>query len=282
MKARRKRLKRPHDEAAGQPKDGRKGNVSKGNGRPADGLAAEPARRKMGTPKEAQKERSWGFDEKTLRLARLVRAAYVHCRSLAESARRAVAFKYEPPAVYDRGDPGGNERKGRPPAWPALALWLKESKVEVISYVVHCFFEVGTGKMPEPKDLMSANRLASFRHARRAEHHEVRLALEREQRAFRDAVAYETTVVGTPQDEVWGDVLTDDDVQLSPLFRYAVAHSVGGVAYQRIARYYFSAAVFQFRRNPGAYARHWGKILPPAFVKKSRRNYLRLIRNVTA
>ncbi len=235
-----------------------------------------PQRRKSGASPEDDND--FGFTAAEVRLSRVVRAVYVRCRSLAESMRRAVKFDYRPPRSYDQGS-GGGERKVQAPVWLRLARWLVGHKLEPLRYVHYHLLQPDLERMPEPADLMSATARERFLAQRRQRLGDVRRALPAERTAFFEAVSLAELMTGKQGTEIWGDVLTDDTVSLSPLFRYCLAKSVGGVSFERIAAYYRSSALAQFSQYPAAYARYWEAVLPAGFARSARRDYLRAICN---
>lgn len=237
----------------------------------------KPRRRKSQVTFDAMEDKCFGYSPAEVKLSRVVRAVYVRARSMLESRLRAVTFEYRPPRSYDLGS-GSVERKPQPPVWLKLSRWLLEQRLEPFNYISFCV-SASLARPPEPADLLRPATLERFQAYRRMQKDSIRQALKHEHVAFRDAVA-DARRDGASTYDTWGDVLTDETVSLSPLFRYCLAYSIGGVGFTRIASYYHTAALTQFAQYPAAYARYWHKLLPDGFAKTARREYLRRVCNV--
>jgi hypothetical protein len=139
------------------------------------------------------------------------------------------------------------------------------------------FLQVGLNRPPEPTQLISEEKLRQFRKSRRSLRRAIKLSFAREMETFRDGVDYEIYVLRRDKQDAWFSVLSDDMANLSPLFRYAVACSVGSARFFSLASRYFGGAVLQYMQYPAGFKRYWGRVLPKKFVNKVKANYLRVV-----
>lgn len=218
-----------------------------------------------------------GFTEIELKLGQLIRATYIRCRSLAESQTRAVTFVWRPAAVYDKGTSGSVETRKRLPIWPCVARWCLTNKIEAASYTTWRFVKAGLSRPPEPTQLISADSLQEFHKYRKRSRQAIKLSLRRQVQAFGDSVDYEIYTIGRTKYQAWAQVLSDNTEDLSPLFRYSLASSIGGTLFTQLASVHFSAAVTQYMSYPAAYKKHWSKLLDKKFTAKARANYFKIL-----
>src|SRR5262245_20407596 len=211
------------------------------------------------------------------KLARLIRAAYQAERSRYETVLSGRPVAWRIARRYDEGEAAGPEHRGVPPVWPVLARWFLANRLDPFTYIAYQFARVLLSRPPEPDRLTRPEYLAHYRQgkklARKATRRELRLQVDTANRQIRLHVhGYEQ-----PREDAWAAVLLDEGLELGALFRYCLAHSIGGDRFDRIAGRYEVPAAVQYRRDVGAYKATWQALLPDGFHKRSRKIYLRTL-----
>jgi hypothetical protein len=132
---------------------------------------------------------------------------------------------------------------------------------------------------PEPSELRSQKYLLIWKkcYPKLLEHMATRLEIEK--RAGSAAIASHQ-IVGTPRDDSYAIVLMNRHVAMSPLMRYCLARSIGGVRFRRIATRFEPEAILQFMRYRTQYKRVWKDVLPKGFAARAKRIYPHLIKKL--
>lgn len=212
-------------------------------------------------------------------LARRLRAVYVQERSAFETMKLGEPVKYQVPRSYDgrpavETDGGVELQPATRSVWWVLARFLAAEDFSPEAFIEAQFDRLGpTARPPEPRQLRSAacvRRAAQFV-AATAREIPLELVLQRKQAATR--ISYLQLYGREAKEDSYAIALLDSDLELSPLFRYCLALSIGGLRFRRIAKRFETEACFQYQRYRKHYKRHWGELLPPGFGRFSKRVY---------
>lgn len=228
-------------------------------------------RRKMGDRRER--------DQVLTRMAGDVRRAYIEERSEWETLRSGVAVQYKPAKRYDgkrdvETDDGLVLEKGTASIWVKLAQFFIENKIEPRAYIHAQFEEAGKRERPpNPDQLTSANSLFRWKRAKKRKEAEIKLALQIQATIATKKITILQAYGGKTPEDTSAITLLNIGLELSALFRYCLALSIGGKRFRRIARQFELEACLQFERFRKFYLRHWSKVLPEGFSERSRLIY---------
>lgn len=213
-------------------------------------------------------------------LSARIRAAYVREREAFETRELGEPYRYRVPRRYDGVPPVETEDgveldRGTRSVWLRLAReFFGPGGIDPDLYIRIQFEHVPFGRRPpEPNQLGSAGRVRTWERAFAAKEEEVRLALQLESEIAKMWISYHQRMVGRLKEDSYEIVLLDTALELSPLFRYCLARSIGGLRFRRIAKRYEIGACVQYRRYRAYYKRHWGGVLPAGFSRHSRQVY---------
>jgi hypothetical protein len=211
-----------------------------------------------------------------LQLAAAIKAAYTECRQEWESFRAGEPVRYRPGKRYD-GKPAVETADGlvldgaAGSAWEKLADYFLAREEDPVAYIRFRFERLAPGAPPpEPLQLKGEKLLAEWRRVRERKGPEIAAALLAEANRAADAMTYYQRGMGHTPEESYARTLDDPLLELSALFRYGVATSLGGPRFLRIAARYRDAAVAQYCRYPEHYDRHWARLLPRGFARTAR------------
>lgn len=251
---------------------------------PADG--SRPPRR--GARRRPRLETS-GISAAHLAIRDVVRRTYERCRSEYESLLAGRPVRYKLPRYYDRSgdllvddDESAVVQRGRQSEWDRLVKFLVENRVDPELYVRISFEpeQLKLERPPEPFQLRSAERLHAYLEARDSMGDVIAAALESQRTLATTEICYLINGGRTNVSQATLTVLSDESLELSPLFRYCLARSMVGVKFQRLAREYLRPAILQFSYYEGHYAEHWNRWLPCGFVEQARKLYKRYQRQL--
>ncbi len=209
----------------------------------------------------------------THKVADRARAAYERERSRYESLVSGKNIRYRAPRVYGGHDPlrladapEVEIVKGRASIWVRLATFCLSHRIEPEAYMQAQFDsdEMRLRRSPEPAQLMTEGRLCSYREARARHGAMVAQALHSQLGVVRAEVAF-TMEAAMSAEAATLVVLMNDGIELSPLFRYCIARSIGK-ACQLAAKSYRLEAIMQFNCFPEHYVAHWRRYLPVGFA----------------
>jgi hypothetical protein len=225
------------------------------------------------------------FSDAVRATAAVIRQTYVDDRSVWESMRRGVPYRYVCPPAYDKGVEAppteeaaaqrGRRSKAvrpRPPVWLTLAAKFIAREIDPVDYV-HRLFERLEGRYaPEPAQLLGGGFVEQYQRVQELEEESLLPALiSQKQTALANVVYYQ----GGGADFVTSHAMTllDDSLELSALFRVCLADSLMGrdPIFCGIVRTYMRQAAVQFHRNRNGYRKAWGAFIPAGFVTRSRR-----------
>lgn len=218
--------------------------------------------------------------EEAAAAARRLRAVYVHERSAFETMKLGERYRYRPPRRYDgrpavETDDGVVLEKAVKPAWLDLARHLADCGVTMLELFVEAQFHAlaPTARAPEPLQLRTDACLSRYRDYVEGTEADVILELKLQTGLAADRITFLQLYGDAAKEDSYAIVLLDDDLELSPLFRYCLATSLGGSRFHRIAKRYGPEACCEYCRCRKYYKRHWKRILPVGFDRYARSVY---------
>ncbi len=213
----------------------------------------------------------------------LVRRAYERERCAYDSLLQNKYVPYKAPKYYQgaatirmNGPDGPVVQKARSSVWTTLAAYFLTHRIDPDLFMRAQFSPAALklDRPPEPNELLSSNRLALYHDTVQSMERTIAVSLTSQRSKATVEIAFAEAAGKTPLDAyMW--VLTNDGIELSPLFRYCLARSLTGVQFQDVARHYLPAAVLQYIYFAAAYEQHWGAYLPPGFARVAEQLYAR-------
>lgn len=209
------------------------------------------------------------------KLAKTLRAAYVQARSAFESVKLGTPYKYHVPKSYDGKPPiettdGVVLQPGTKSVWIELAKFVRREDVDPLLFIEAQFDRGPTQRAVEPRQLKSAKCLTKARRLTNFKGQEVATELFLQQDTARGKITSLQIYGKLQKEDSYAVTLLDTDLELSPLFRYCLALSIGGLRFRRIAKRFEVEACVQYRRYRTHYKRHWSELLPAGFDRLSR------------
>lgn len=217
------------------------------------------------------------------RSAQRFKEVYILERQAYEEARGSTKL-YRPPKRFDGGaeQHDGAYRSGKvaPNVWQVQTKKLLEEHLDPVEYVQHVFLGLaGSGRRPPgPDQILQEAFRAGYDRARRQEGHQVKISLEVQARLARQRIIERQACYGYNPEDALVDVLLDEGLDLSWLFRYCLAAASEHPRAQELADDFFVGAVIQYMRSHREYKRHWGPWIPHDFPKQASTVYDELIR----
>lgn len=220
-------------------------------------------------PEESTNEEDLREDDAEGRDAKVLRACYDRERRDWQRTRGDKDTTYVSPGVY-RGkkavmlEGGVVLDKPRPSTWLKLVRFFAQMKIPGETFIAVIFSRLDPEeRIPEPDQLRSEKMLQRWAAAKDKIVEDLALALTLQQKLAETNWAVQKHL-GRSAEEAWGVVLTDDQIGLSALFRYAVAKKLGK-DFAAVAKAYRSEAILQYSRYRTIYGRTWNEILPEGF-----------------
>lgn len=216
---------------------------------------------------------------------KLIKFFYERERSLYESLLSGKQIEYRAPASYDgksalyvEGEDDAKVENSKKSIWRTLADFFSANKIDPRLYIRVQFepSQLGLRRAPEPTQLMTPECIHVYHQALARIGPTVELALLT-QRAVASAAIVNNEELGCDRDQAVITVITNDSIELSPLFRYCLAWSMGTDKFRKLARLYQDHAVIQFQRFRQYYQRYWSEWLPVGFVLLADKIYPTLI-----
>lgn len=217
-----------------------------------------------------------------VRTANEIRQVYIRERSAYESMVNGREIHWTVPKLYDGkpdlkiedADEGeGVVEKGSQNTWLDLARKFLAKKIDPEPYIRESFDKMVLGKPPEPRQLLSEAAIEHWEKMKDKLEGEVETALTIQTRLAYSGITYLRPA--HTENQAYTLVLRDEDLDLSPLFRYCLAVRLGRKEpeFLTIAAGCRMGAVLQFMRYEEAYLKHWSAWLPRGFQAKARRWY---------
>jgi hypothetical protein len=163
------------------------------------------------------------------------------------------------------GAPGKGARHpitADPGVWVRLVRFCASRSIDPLAYLAWRFEEGLPGRPPTPQELLNARAADAYRAALQEDGREIEVAYRVQQQAARTAILLAQRLGGRTGPDAWAAVLLDEGLPLSALYRYALALSIGGARFERIAALYAAAAASQYRRHRAHYDAVWGPWIP--------------------
>lgn len=194
-----------------------------------------------------------------------------------KTSNRSASKKHKGGVEVNYDEP---EAQTRPSTWIKVIQELLQRKIDPQDYVRRIFSALDgtTLPAPQPDQLLSDKNLQRYRDAETADDAAVELALRLQRETARIYVTERMTGYNYSLTSALRNVLLDDDLELSYLFRYCLALSVEQPQVREIAGRFETGAVLQYIRNRPHYDRHWQKWLPEGFPQRAQQLYQQLIR----
>lgn len=219
-----------------------------------------------------------GPSAEVIALSQRLRHLYVENRSVIESLRAGTECVYRVPGRYDGLPPCGVEEAGTPSVWLTMANWVIANEVDPELFICDALEDRGRNHIPEPPQLMTEAMLKNYRTVE--ERLDLAGALNFQVEECRKQIMIAQTLRGLKKRMAYAWVLTNEDFELSSLFRYCLAKSLiesDGIGFARIATQYEKSAVVQYQRHRQLYAKHWSSFLPDGFAALAARVYQKLL-----
>lgn len=232
-----------------------------------------------GTPGARRRKSAPGGESQDPELAELaaaVKAAYVRERTVLQTLSAGTESRYRPPKRYDglpevTDDDGNVIEKAVPSAWYKLARFFRDNQLEPDEFVRAVFSDRAFDtRPPEPSQLRSARAWASWEAYLASNRACLQAEFVTQKAIARGKVSYHQTYSGLDYEGSHIYVVLDPDLALSPLFRYCLAATLGGVRLERAAKRFEAAACLQYSRYPKVYREVWGEFIPKGFAGLSR------------
>lgn len=212
-----------------------------------------------------------------------VRRCYEIERSLWESKKEGSRVLYRAPIRYEGASHTSKSEHdvtlGRKSEWLALANWCEERKIEPTEFIQLVFehLQVDIRLPPEPAQLRSEKYWRMWEKYSTGLREDIATRLDTEKRSAESEIASHQ-VVGVAKEDSYSRVLMNRHVAISPLLRYCLAKSIGGLRFRQIAARFEPEAVMQFMRSRQQYAAVWKDVLPKGFAARAKRIYPNLVK----
>lgn len=218
-----------------------------------------------------------------------LRNCYIEERRRHINNQRVSVHAYEPAKWQDSlGEESDNlegeaaRHCGRSDQWIRLARKVILKRVDPSLFVRRQFDVLPpNAEPPWPSSLSSKEAWSNFDHGQAISYGQIQVAFRSQKEMMEGEVVLARDSVRTDM-AAWADVLLDDEVQLSHLFRYCMALSiVKGIKpgkgskkakkdFSSIAKDFKVGAALQYIRDPNSYDKIWGKDwIPFAFREEA-------------
>lgn len=238
---------------------------------------AEPKRRKV--PSEHPEDA----------VARLMYATYqIECSRIAGTTRKPEKLnrlgRMDDERAEGEGEKYTSKQEKQLLFWRNMAVWVLEQHFDPEKFIRCQFVVLPVGANPPmPNQLKGSQALRNYYKAREVSRSLIESALASQLSEFQCEVATRTVPNGKSAEELWADILDDEVLRLSALFRYCVAVSVycdpktvNRSLVSPIIVKYREAAALQYIFKAEAYDEMWQDYLPIKWKQKAEaiyRNY---------
>lgn len=210
-----------------------------------------------------------GFSENEMKLGKRIKSIYIAQRTAFDRRIKGIETIWRSCRRYDQGVSETVETKAVLPVWITLARFFREKEINPYDYINFHFQKQLITNPLEPFQLKTDKNWQDYEVWKKKEVKSILIA-------FRTQKSICTTNIQIVQSngsrasnkEVYVDVLTDEALELSALFRYCLARSLN---LKDIASIYEQQAAMQFYCNPDAYLKIWKKWLPQGFHERARK-----------
>lgn len=206
-------------------------------------------------------------------LARRLKAVYIFERRQLERCRHGYDVPYEPSPRYDELDATGNN------LWSRAAKHLYAQGYDPADYVLKIFGAIrGTAiAVLRPDEIVGQRAEAIYAKAQTSNRRDIEICYTSQCHKARTHLTIFSGKDG-PTDSTVSRMLVDPLIQLSALFRYCFAVSMGNPKrFGRIAKVYKQAAIKQYMGNRDAYNAVWKGFIPASFRLEAERAYFAMM-----
>jgi hypothetical protein len=209
----------------------------------------------------------------------LVKVCYTQERGRWESFKSGKLVIYKPPRSYDGRsavtlDGEVEIEIAKSSVWQRIVDWCDARKIQPEEYVRSAFVDLEMLlAAPEPNQLMSQRYMAKWEKISDGMVERLRVSLISQKSIARRHIIVNQSFHGDTPEFAQRLVLTDSSLDLSPLFRYCLAVSIGTKPMRKIARKFQAEAVLQFECHRTLYKTVWASVLPEGFSAMSKRLY---------
>lgn len=210
----------------------------------------------------------------------LVKVTYIQERSRWESFKQGETVTYRPPRSYDGKkavtyDDELEVESAKNSVWQKIVEWCEKRKIQPEEYVRSAFTDLPVYRQtaPEPNQIMGAKYESKWKEVSVKMEERLAASLAAEKALALRHVVVNQSLYGDTAEFAQHCVLTDGNIDLSPLFRYCLAISIGGKLMRKIARKFQAEAVLQFECYRRQYKKTWADVLPEGFSAMSKRLY---------
>lgn len=212
-------------------------------------------------------------------LALRVKVAYIQERARWESLKSGELVEYRPPKKYEGMRPvtiddEAEVQPGKASKWQHIADWCEARSINPLEFIRVCFADLPMRELaPEPGQLCGPTyeRKWAKLYPKMEERLCTSLAVQRN--AARSCYLLRTGLYKDSAADAALYVATTSSIDLSPLFRYCFAVSIGTKKMLRVADKYLAEAILQFECYRKLYKKTWADALPDGFSKMSRKLY---------
>ncbi|WP_439627002.1 hypothetical protein [Gemmata sp.] len=168
------------------------------------------------------------------------------------------------------------------PVWRKLATFARNHRIDPARYVRWSLDVPQVGyppEVPEPNRLLERARMERYAADRPKVRGRIAAKFALEKREARTMILCRQGAHGDEPAVANLFTVTTSSLDLSPLFRFALARSIGGDRMMRVAGKYEDEALFQFSRDPDEYGAAYDSddALPDGFAEKAARFYAQII-----
>ena len=210
----------------------------------------------------------------------LVKVAYVQERSRWESFKDGATVTYRPPRSYDGKKPvtidGEVEMApGKDSVWQRIVDWCDNRGIPPEQYIRAVFSDLPIDRKcaPDPPQILGPVYEDKWKKVSAKVPDRLAAALASEKALARTHLIVNQSLHGDTAEFAQRLVLADGNLDLSPLFRYCLAMSIGTKVMRKLARKFQAEAVLQFECYPQHYEKVWAKMLPDGFSAMAKRLY---------
>lgn len=213
-------------------------------------------------------------------IAEEFKSAYMSERTRFESRCAGVDRVYYPSSKWDGEDAFDDnpELTPRESTWRRVASKLRELEIDPVDCVVRIFADLMPGESPlQPNQMASKDVVARYYSLSSITVEEIEAALKAQAEIATAEFRWGHSSGPSSKQDLWVDILLDEALSLSALFRYCLASDLanevngsgGRDRFLKVAGYYEPQATSQYRRNHDAYDEVWHEILPDEFRERA-------------
>ncbi len=207
-----------------------------------------------------------------------VKTCYTVERQRWERLKTGDKVKYVPPRKYDGVKAitieGTEVEPSKASVWWKIIVWCQARYIPPEEYVRVCFHGMPNGDCaPEPAQLLGPKYEAKWKKLWSKKEEMLRVSLQWQKDTAKTRIVVRQKLYKQEPEASFKHVLTDGNVDLSPLFRYCLAKSIGGPVMRKVAQTFKAEAILQFECYRKLYKKVWAAELPKGFSAMSKRVY---------